>query len=848
MARKKQEIQLQREIETQEEWEECMAREGLWVVDVYQEWCGPCAALVGNFRRLKNELGDNLLNFAIAKADTIDALEKYRGRCEPTFLFYAGGILTSFIHGANAPKVQRVITEQLAHEHKVLEGTAERKEVKDAVITRAQEIEDEKALEEAALKEAEDPTPSGETDAKLEAKGVTVAIIKPDAVAQGKADEIKAEMTEQGIEILAEEERTLTDDEAREMYSELQEEEYFDELIKFITSGPSHLLVLTRGTTGETIVKDWRDMIGPKDVEEAKSEAPDSLRAKYGEKGYMNALHGSSSSEAAAKELAFFFPNLAIPTYQKKKENIQRTLALIRPQAFAEKKDEILAKINEAGFKIAMYKEIELTKEQAADFYKEHEQFPYFEQLVETMSSGKLLALGLARDEAITAWREMLGPANIDDAQETAPQSLRAQYIGDVGINMFHGSDSEEAAKKELEYFFPVEQTVAVIKPNAMGTKDAIIDKIHEAGFKIAARKETTITQEIAEILYPHCKDKEYYDDLVTSMTSGPTMFMVLSREDAVEGWRRELGDTDPEQAKASNPVSLRAQFGQDILNNAVHGSSNQERAMEEMRAVFGELNFNKDGTVQGEQPELDEAVVEQTTAGETTMDETSADPTAESTATANDATADETQDMTTMDETQDVTADTTQDLTTVDETSAMDETTAADTTTQDATATQDETQGGTTDETATVADTTTAQGDETTAEETTTGEGETAAADETTATESATAAGDETATAGDTTQAAEKSEQDTKKTEEKPAEEQKEQQSQEEKKEETKTAPEEKKEEQSQEEKTEETKTVPEDKKEGEESAVKEGEDGAVKEGEEGQKKDEPAAVTASD
>ncbi|GFO05427.1 thioredoxin domain-containing protein 3-like protein [Plakobranchus ocellatus] len=354
-----------------------------------------------------------------------------------------------------------------------------------------------------------------------EAKGVTVAIIKPDAVAQGKADEIKNEMKEKGIEILAEEERTLTDEEAREIYSDLKEEDFFDELINFITSGPSHLLVLTRGATGETIIKDWRDMIGPNNVEEARAEAPDSLRAKYGEKGYMNALHGSSSSEAAAKELAFFFPNLAIPTYQKKKENIQRTLAIIRPQAFAQKKDEILAKINEAGFKIAMYKEIELTRDQAAEFYKEHEEFPYFEQLVETMSCGPLLALGLARDEAISAWRDMLGPANIDEAQETAPDSLRAQYIMDSGINMFHGSDTEEAAKKELDYFFPLEQTVAVIKPNAMGTKDAIIEKIHEAGFRIAARKETVITQEIAEILYPHCKDKEYYDKLVESMTSG---------------------------------------------------------------------------------------------------------------------------------------------------------------------------------------------------------------------------------------------------------------------------------------------------------------------------------------
>ncbi|GFO05422.1 thioredoxin domain-containing protein 3-like protein, partial [Plakobranchus ocellatus] len=154
-------------------------------------------------------------------------------------------------------------------------------------------------------------------------------------------------------------------------------------------------------------------------------------------------------------------------------------------------------------------------------------------------------------------------------------------------------------------------------------------------------------------------------------------MFMVLSREDAVAGWRRELGDTDPEQAKTTSPASIRAQFGQDVLNNAAHGSSNAERAMEEMRAVFGELNFNPDGTVQGEQPELDEAVVvvekEHVTAaadvapeyrthdGETTMDETSVDPTADTTATAMDATVDETQDMTTVDETQEVTADTTQ-------------------------------------------------------------------------------------------------------------------------------------------------------------------------------------------
>ncbi|XP_005109042.2 thioredoxin domain-containing protein 3 homolog [Aplysia californica] len=761
MAKKKQEIQLQRELETQEEWEECLAMEGLWVVDVYQEWCGPCNALQGTFRRLKNELGDSLLHFAVAKADTIDALEQYRGRCEPTFLFYAGGVLVSFVHGANAPKVQRTLTEQLAHEHKVMEGQGERKEVKDTVMTRSQEIELQRQEEEEARREAEDPSgvsspkrrsaqPSGV--AQEEPKGVTVAIIKPDAVAQGKTDEIIKELQDNGIEIVAQEERELTDEEARELYSELSDEDYFEELIKFITSGPSHVLVLTKGETGEAIVKDWRDMLGPTNVEQAKEEAPDSLRAKYGEQGYMNALHGSSSSETAAKEMAFFFPNLAVPTYLKKKENIQRTLALIRPEAFSASKDEILEKIQEAGFTIALHKEIQLSKEQAQEFYKEHDGQAYFDQLVQTMSSGPLLALGLARDEAIDAWREMLGPPDIDEAQEQAPESLRAKFIGQSGVNQFHGSDSETQAKKELDFFFPMQETVAVIKPSGMGTKDAIIEKIHEAGFRIAAHKETTITKDVVDIMYANQQDKDYYDDLVNSMTSGETMFMVLSREDAVDGWRRMIGETNPEEAKTKEPDSLRAQFGQDILNNAVHGSSDPDRARVEMKAVFGDLQFNEDGTVKGEEPQLDEATVvivkeggvpvadvapeyrrdTNATTGETTMDETTADQD-----TTQDITADTTQDVTAADATEadetqanettqgDTTQmDTTQVETTEGETGEGDttagDTTVADTTMADTTA-GDTTVADTTVADTTVADTTVAEGDTTTADATAT-------------------------------------------------------------------------------------------------------------------------------
>ncbi|XP_033727964.1 thioredoxin domain-containing protein 3 homolog isoform X39 [Pecten maximus] len=605
MARRKQEIQLQQEIETQEEWEDIMSKEGLYVVDVYQEWCGPCTGLVANLKRLKNELGDDLLHFAIAKADTIDALEKYRGRCEPCFLFYAGGVLVAVIRGANSPMVMRTVTEQLQQEHKVIDGTAERKEIKDPYISMVDTMddmdEDEEETEEgrpASKKDGKQMRFKGElvnfgdeNDRSQEAKKeVTVAIIKPDAVQAGKVDEILAEIKTQGIEILKQEERVMTEEEATNMYTHLQEEEFFKDLITFMTSGPSHILVLTKGRTGENIINNFRDLLGPTSVEEAKEKQPESLRAKHGQETYMNALHGSSSEDQAMRELGFFFPDYVIPAAEGKPK-LQRTLALIRPDAFKLHKEEVIQMINEAGFKIALQKEMLLTKEMAEDFYKEHKGQEYFDELVTRMSSGPLMALGLAREDAVEGWRGMLGPKELDKAKEEAPDSLRAKFaVDDVMINQFHGSDSEDSAQKELEFFFPVQQTMAVIKPDALGTKDEIIEKVHEAGFKIAARKETTLSMEIAKEFYSDHKDKDYYNDLVEHMASGPTMFMVLSREDAVDGWRSLIGPTDPEKAKEDSPESLRALYGGDILKNAVHGSSNTERAKDHIQKIFGDL------------------------------------------------------------------------------------------------------------------------------------------------------------------------------------------------------------------------------------------------------------------
>jgi len=131
-----------------------------------------------------------------------------------------------------------------------------------------------------------------------------------------------------------------------------------------------------------------------------------------------------------------------------------------------------------------------------------------------------------------------------------------------------------------------IEQTFSIIKPNAM-KKNAIGDivSMFEAnGLKIAAAKIQILSKNKAEEFYAEHKARPFFGELVSFMTSGPVMLMCLQGEGAVMKNREIMGATDPKKA---NPGTIRAKFGDNMGENAAHGSDSVESAARELALFF---------------------------------------------------------------------------------------------------------------------------------------------------------------------------------------------------------------------------------------------------------------------
>ena len=132
--------------------------------------------------------------------------------------------------------------------------------------------------------------------------------------------------------------------------------------------------------------------------------------------------------------------------------SLEQTLSIIKPDAVQRNLDNEIKEIfKKNDFKILKEKKIQLSKSEAEQFYKVHETKPFYNDLCEYLSSGPIVVMVLEKDGAVLGNRDLMGSTNPKDAKEG---TIRNKYGISIDKNSVHGSDSEENAKKEIDFFF----------------------------------------------------------------------------------------------------------------------------------------------------------------------------------------------------------------------------------------------------------------------------------------------------------------------------------------------------------------------------------------------------------
>ena len=132
------------------------------------------------------------------------------------------------------------------------------------------------------------------------------------------------------------------------------------------------------------------------------------------------------------------------------------TFTMIKPEAVqAGNSGAILSKIESAGFRIVAMKKVHLSEEKAGEFYEVHKERPFYDELVEYMCGGPIIAAILQKENAVADFRTLIGATNPEEADEG---TIRAEFAESLAKNAVHGSDSDENAIIEANFHFSQEE------------------------------------------------------------------------------------------------------------------------------------------------------------------------------------------------------------------------------------------------------------------------------------------------------------------------------------------------------------------------------------------------------
>ena len=368
----------------------------------------------------------------------------------------------------------------------------------------------------------------------------TYAMIKPNAVAAGATSAIIDAAMADGFTVEMMENTTLSTEEATAFYAEHEGKPFFEKLVTFMTSGPIVKLVLQK----ENAILGWRALLGPTDSLTAKESAQGSIRALYGIDGTQNAAHGSDSTESAAREIGMMFPDQSTMVVMQAWSDdeagagVETAMQILRAFEFT-----VLAQRSKISDEEAASVGVTLNRGEEGEL------------------KGKVVAMVLSRAGAIAA----------------------AATVGE----MLQKHVSTCTISQDIDAIFPKQTTCAVIKPDAAGSKAAIMADLAAAGYTVLKEEESTLDATAAGVLYKEHKEEGFFEDLCTHMSSGPVTKLLLESLGCVATFREMIGPTDPEAAKESDPNCLRAKYGTDTGQNALHGSKDAVVAAREAEILF---------------------------------------------------------------------------------------------------------------------------------------------------------------------------------------------------------------------------------------------------------------------
>jgi len=282
---------------------------------------------------------------------------------------------------------------------------------------------------------------------------------------------------------------------------------------------------------------------------------------------------------------------------------MESTYAMIKP-GFSQFLGEAIERIYQSQLTIANMKMGYLSQEVASKFYQEHKGKPFYDTLINYMTSGPVVGIEIIGKDAIQKWRRIIGPTNLETAKRDSPNSLRAKYAKSTTENFAHGSDSPQSSQRELGIIFRnngiqlsciLEGTsLCIIKPHAVksGFTGSIIKRLVENEFQLTGVLQTTLDLPTSnEFLEVYRGVVEDYMDMASQMCSGPCIAIEVSKPNVFQELRTLCGPRDSLVAKKIRPGSLRAQFGTDVVLNAVHCTDLEEDAELECEYFFVLLN-----------------------------------------------------------------------------------------------------------------------------------------------------------------------------------------------------------------------------------------------------------------